>query len=301
MIPNFNTYSLINESISLKDLRYSQKSSYGKVKNDFTSKGYEFLGNITFKVYKFKCPEKYRVILDVVPDDVCDMLSTYSYNYVSAHPRKKSIYIHLWGCDDEQKLIDIFNESAAEDVIPCLTKKGDLYYALYNDDKKYFYFVTAIGSTTTFSDGGALGFSELFIKIRTSGVDEVVSEIDDLKNKYEEEQRLGREKREKEEEERKIRKEKEKEYDKKVELLQKDVDENPEKYEMVSLPPKEIVDALDSDDYFDCGYVEYRQHIYTDPYEKETVMCYVNDYNLTKGYKYEKTIDHSRPGQYWGD
>ena len=55
MIPNFNAYNLINESITLKELSKVNKRnlSYGDMKKGFLSKGYELLGNISLKVLTY--------------------------------------------------------------------------------------------------------------------------------------------------------------------------------------------------------------------------------------------------------
>ena len=48
MIPNFNTYNLINESITLQELSKGNEKnySYGDMKGGFLSKGYEFLNKV---------------------------------------------------------------------------------------------------------------------------------------------------------------------------------------------------------------------------------------------------------------
>ena len=52
----------------------------------------------------------------------------------------------------------------------------------------------------------------------------------------------------------------------------------------------------------DKEYAVYTQHISTDPhYYDETVMCYVNDDELTHGYKFTQVISHKKPGEYVGD
>ena len=52
----------------------------------------------------------------------------------------------------------------------------------------------------------------------------------------------------------------------------------------------------------DKEYAVYTQHISTDPhYYDETVMCYVNNDELSDGYKFEMTISHRKSGGYVGD
>ena len=312
MIPNFNTYNFLKESVSLKEIQKNRKS-YGFVRRDFESKGYEFLGNITVQSSRYSNP-KYDVILDFVPDELCDKIcSKEGKGFLSAMPYKFSIDFSVWGVDDKSKVLTIFDEPVTESVIACITNGGDLYYALYNDEKKYFYFMTAKRDRWSSNDS-PIGFLELYIKIRTSSVDEVKKEIDNYCDEYSERQRAEEEekqrkeeeiriKKEKEEEERRKKKEKEEAYQKRVDVIKADVEENPENYESIkqSELPEEIKKELDSDDYMDSKYVKYVSHGKWDPYDNEQIIVYINDDDLTKGYKYESSISHARPGTYWGD
>ena len=210
-------------------------------------------------------------------------------------------------------MLTIFDEENTEDVIACITNAGDLYYALYNDEKKYFYYMTSKKDRYSSNDS-ARGFLELYIKVRTSSVEEVSKEIDDYCDEYSERQRAEEEERqrkeeerriqkEKEEEERRIKKEKEDAYQKRVDAIKADVEENPENYEMVDSwgLPNEIEKEINSDDYMDSKYVKYVRHGRHDPYDNEQIVVYINDDDLTKGYKYISSISHARPGTYWGD
>lgn len=315
MIPNFNSYNILNESVSLKEIQKNKKS-YGFVKRDFTSKGYECLGNITFESYHRK-NQKYKEVLDVIPDELCDkFFKKATTGFVSGTPNKDYVDVNLWGCDDESKFLSIFMEPNVENVIACITQKGDLYYCLYNDEKKYFYYVTYKKPPYWVNNNGAIsGCFELFVKLRTSSLEEIENELDEYceeyekKKKAEEEERLRKEEerriqREKEEEERRIKKEKEEAYAKRADVIKADAEENPENYEMVDSwggLPKEIEEELKSDNYMDSKYVKYILHGKWDPYDVESIIVYVNDDNLTKGYKYESSINHARPGTYWGD
>lgn len=321
MIPNFNSYNIINESVSLNELQ-KDKSSYGTVKRNFTSKGYECLGNITFE-HRHRKNLKYPEVLDVIPDDLSSRFREKELlGFVSGKAIKDFVDVNLWGTLDEDKFLSVFREPNIENVKACITQKGDLYYCLYNDEKKYFYYVTFKKPAYYINDAGATqGCFELFIKLRTSGIEEIEKEIDDYCDEYperqraeeekkraEEEERLRKEEerriqREKEEEERRIKKEKEEAYEKRVEVIKADVEENPENYEMVDWNglPDEIRDELKSDDYMDSKYVKYVLYGKWDPYDNESIMVYVNDDNLTKGYKYSSSIGHARQGTYWGD
>lgn len=312
MIPNFSTYNILKESVSLKDIQKNKKP-YGVVKRDLTSKGYDFLGNITVQTSRYSNP-KYDVILDFVPDELCQKLSKKeARGFLSSVPYKFSIDFSIWGIDDKSKVLTIFDEENTEDVIACITNAGDLYYALYNDEKKYFYYMTSKKDRYSSNDS-ARGFLELYIKVRTSSVEEVSKEIDDYCDEYSERQRAEEEERqrkeeerriqkEKEEEERRIKKEKEDAYQKRVDAIKADVEENPENYEMVDSwgLPNEIEKEINSDDYMDSKYVKYVRHGRHDPYDNEQIVVYINDDDLTKGYKYISSISHARPGTYWGD
>ena len=173
---------------------------------------------------------------------------------------------------------------------------------LWNNNKKYFYFMT-IDESGPRNNSDAVAFLELFIKIKTSGIDTVNDEVDELYAQYLEEKAKREEKERQRKEEERIQKEKEDTYQARVDAIQVDVKENPDNYVEVDEKdlPQNILDALNSDDYMDTPYAVYMKHISTDPYENETVMCYVNDDELTQGYKFKQIISHARPGTYWGD
>ena len=305
MIPNFNTYNLINESITLQELSKGNEKnySYGDMKRGFLSKGYEFLGNISLKVLTYNC-FSYDEIINVVPDELVSKLSECgSRGYIRTVPEKKYINTNTFGRDyNLDSALKIISEPNIEKVRSCFSKKGDLYYVLWNNDKKYFYFMT-IDESSPNNNNDAVAFLELFIKIKTSGIDTVNDEVDELyaqsleeKAKREEEERQRKEKK-------RIQKEKEAAYQARVDAIQADVEENPDNYVEVKREnlPQSILDALNSDDYMDTPYAVYTKQISKDPYDNETVMCYVNDDELAHGYKFTQVISHKKPGEYVGD
>jgi len=310
MVPNFNSYNFLKESISIKELENGniRNLSYSQMKNGFLSKDYEFLGNISFKVKTFN-NFAYKEIKAVVPDEICDKLyECGGRDYISHKPSKAYLDTHTFGTEGKvDRLLEVLSEPNIEKVKSCFTNKGDLYYVLWNEENKYFYFTTIDSKSYYSSNNDAIGFLEMFIKIRTSGLEEVTKEVDELYDKYLEKQREEEEKRriEKEEEEARTAAEKAKKeaYDARVEALKADVEANPDNYEEIAAQdvPKEIADALKSDDYMDAPYVKYDEFISMSPYDVKTVMRYVNDDNFSKGYKYEVEINCSRPGTYWGD
>ena len=305
MIPNFNAYNLINESIALQELSKGNEKnySYGDMKRGFLSKGYEFLGNISLKVLTYNC-FSYDEIINVVPDELVSKLSECGpREYISAVTEKKYVNTNIFGRDyNRDSALKIISEPNIEKIRSCFSKKGDLYYVLWNNDKKYFYFMT-IDESGPNNNNDAVAFLELFIKIKTSGIDTVNDEVDELYAQYLEEKAKREEKERQRKEEERIQKEKEDAYQARVDAIQVDVKENPDNYVEVDEKdlPQNILDALNSDDYMDTPYAVYMKHISTDPYENETVMCYVNDDELTQGYKFKQIISHARPGTYWGD
>ena len=182
MIPNFNAYNLINESITLQELSKGNEKnySYGDMKRGFLSKGYEFLGNISLKVLTYNC-FSYDEIINVVPDELVSKLSECgSRGYIRTVPEKKYINTNTFGRDyNLDSALKIISEPNIEKVRSCFSKKGDLYYVLWNNDKKYFYFMT-IDESSPNNNNDAVAFLELFIKIKTSGIDTVNDEVDEL-------------------------------------------------------------------------------------------------------------------------
>lgn len=305
MIPNFNAYNLINESITLQELSKGNEKnySYGDMKRGFLSKGYEFLGNISLKVLTYNC-FSYDEIINVVPDELVSKLSECgSRGYIRTVPEKKYINTNTFGRDyNLDSALKIISEPNIEKVRSCFSKKGDLYYVLWNNDKKYFYFMT-IDESGPNNNNDAVAFLELFIKIKTSGIDAVNDEVDELYAQYLEEKAKREEEERQRKEKKRIQKEKEAAYQARVDAIQADVEENPDNYVEVKREnlPQSILDALNSDDYMDTPYAVYTKQISKDPYDNETVMCYVNDDELAHGYKFTQVISHARPGTHWGD
>ena len=305
MIPNFNAYNLINESITLQELSKGNEKnySYGDMKRGFLSKGYEFLGNISLKVLTYNC-FSYDEIINVVPDELVSKLSECgSRGYIRTVPEKKYINTNTFGRDyNLDSALKIISEPNIEKVRSCFSKKGDLYYVLWNNYKKYFYFMT-IDESGHHNNNDAVAFLELFIKIKTSGIDTVNDEVDELYAQYLEEKAKREEKERQRKEKKRIQKEKEAAYQARVDAIQADVEENPDNYVEVKREnlPQSILDALNSDDYMDTPYAVYTKQISKDPYDNETVMCYVNDDELAHGYKFTQVISHKKPGEYVGD
>ena len=128
MIPNFRAYNILNESVTLKELENKNKKhlSYGDIKREFLARGYKFLGNLSVKVKTINA-FAYDEILNVVPDKDNDI---YSW------PDKRYIDASIFGCEHDKDLLEVLAEPYIEKASSCLTKKGDRYYVLWNQEKK---------------------------------------------------------------------------------------------------------------------------------------------------------------------
>ena len=288
MIPNFNAYNLINESITLQELSKGNEKnySYGDMKRGFLSKGYEFLGNISLKVLTYNC-FSYDEIIDVVPDELVSKLSECgSRGYIRTVPEKKYVNTNTFGRDyNLDSALKIISEPNIEKVRSCFSKKGDLYYVLWNNDKKYFYFMT-IDESGPNNNNDAVAFLELFIKIKTSGIDTVNDEVDELYAQYLEEKAKREEEERQRKEKKRIQKEKEAAYQARVDAIQADVEENPDNYVEVDIKnlPQSILDALNSDDYMDTPYAVYTKQNSNADHESGRVLRRVSNVALSHGY-----------------
>ena len=125
MIPNFNAYNLINESITLQELSKGNEKnySYGEMKRGFLSKGYEFLGNISLKVLTYNC-FSYDEIMDVVPDELVSKLRKCGpREYISTVPEKKYVNTNIFGRDyNRDSALKIISEPNIENVRSCFSK-----------------------------------------------------------------------------------------------------------------------------------------------------------------------------------
>lgn len=309
MVPNFNNYNILKESVTLKELAKGNERnlSYGDIKKGFMSKGYEFLGTFTIKAKSINA-FAYDEVLNTIPDELLDKLHKCGNDYLSYVPEKShlsmSMYKQEYGKDvlDEKKFLTYLGAMNIEHVKSCFTKKGDLYYVLWNNENKYFYFAH-IDDSQYISNNNAIGFFELWLKIRTSGIDTVMKEVDELYSEYLEKENQRREEERIENEKKELKKKKEAEYQLKVDAIKDDAEMNPDNYTDIKEEdlPQEIRDAIYSDDYMDSGYAVYIEHGERGPYDIETATFYVNNDELNNGYRFKKQIDHSRPGTYWGD
>lgn len=307
MIPNFNTYNLLNESVTLKNLANGNKRGlgYADIKKGFLSKGYEFLGTLSMKVKTINAyaPDE---ILNTVPDEFIDKLKKCGPGYVTYTPDKSYLDMSIYKQGDDEfdfdKFLSYLASMAIEKVISFFTKKGKLYYALWNPEERYFYFAH-IDDSTSVNNNSAIGFFELWLKIRTSGVDVVKKEIDEEYDKYLMKKSARDEEERARQEEKEAKTRKEKEYQSRVDDIKADVEANPENYVEVEEKdlPAEILDAINSDDYMDSPYAVYVEHGAEDPGGMEQATCYVNNSDLDNGYKFQKLINHRHPGQYVGD
>lgn len=288
-ILKYDEYSKLNEEVSVNSFSEVEINkawaTYGEMKKNFIGRHYTFLGTIYSEI---KTVNAYK-------NDYFDSVIT---------ERIKSVWngnIH-----DETSIsvepndgigYDYFGEiisKSVDEVTSCRTKTGKTYYVIFNRTKKYFYFIYIKYVTPRL---------DLWLRIKTKGEDVVYNEL--LKEKEEREERQ----REREKKEAELRKEKEEkdrihtEYEKQVEILKSDVEENPENYKRVKFDelPDEMKDAF-RNKIEGSGFIEYRvdKHIF-DPYQKFTYDVYMNNVSLSDGYVFEIIVDKGRKDGYVGD
>lgn len=314
MIPNFYDYFLIRESKSLSDLAKgnARNLSYGQIKRNFIGKGYDFLGTI-YMEEKGSGTYKTEEITNAIPEDILAKVDKYGYKagYISKRledVRYLSISIDSDSTEIYNRFHEVLGEPNIDKITSCFTQKQKLYYVLWNEEKKYFYFMRLENRGYLYSSGDhLLAFAELWVKVRTSGVDTVRQEVEDFYDRYAEEDRV---KAEEMENERKAKAEADAHakavqagYDKRSEAVQADAEANPDSYVEVEYEdlPDDVKADIENEDKENVKYVEYIEHGRRDPYDVETATVYVNDDALSRGYKFKRTIDHSKRGTYWGD
>lgn len=180
MVLNFFDYTIIKESKTLREFQKINPNGYvyQQVYDGFESKGYSYFGTIIAQYEEYvDSPEE---IFSVVPDDILELAGKYAhkFNYLSFKPETDGLYFHV---DDVayEKLLPILGDNDIESVNAC-NKGKDLYYVLFNREKKYFYFLNIDSKN---GRHWITGFIELWLKIRNSGVDVVRKELEDIKNK----------------------------------------------------------------------------------------------------------------------
>lgn len=310
MIPKFNDYFLLKESVNLTDYKGNSRNlTFMEMKNKFVATGYDYLGTIFIEgksINAYTCKE----FEEGVPEDIFQIVQKcgVSYHYVSKTPDRSYLSVSISEGNgkvlgDRNKLIKILGEPNIDKISSCYTSKGDLYFVFWNAEKKYFYFLR-ISDKGYISSDHVKGFVELWVKVRTSGVDVIRDEVNEINSKYLEKKRIEQEKEEERKRMETLKKEQEEAYQKRVDVLQADVEANPDNYEEVSYMelPDDVKADINSDDKSNVKYVEYIEIVSPrNPYDKEPCICYVNDDDFTKGYKYESEINCARPGTYWGD
>jgi len=310
MIPQFKDYITLNESkeqLIFKDIEINKRGySYGQIKGSFLARNYQFLGTLFIGQAKYYSRWNFTFMTDQIPEDMlkkmenCENYSDYLYHTINTYNADWSTTV-----EEGEKHGDfhkVLESDNIDKITACYTKTDKLFYVLWNEQHKYFYFLRIKDDATD----GIKGFMDLWIKVRTLGKEDVQKKVDKIYDDYIqdlEQKRKEKEERESDEiRERMLKFVKQKDYERRAELIWQDVQAHPENYESVRRDklPKEILDDINSDSY-DVKYVEYIKHGKWDPYDVEHVTCYINDDDLTKGYKYTAGIDHAEPGTYWGD
>lgn len=300
MILKFGEYTALNEEVavnSFKDIKINKAwGTYAEMIRGFKSSHYDFLGTIFCDrktINAFKSDGFNKAFEGKAKEFKKDFYDTYLSVSLSPEPDNHEAY---------DKFDNILSERNIDEVTSCKTKSGKVFYVFFNrdKDKKYFYFLS------TSYDSEML---EIWLRIRTKGEDVVYDELSEESRKKEEIRKEREELRAKEEEKRRMEAERRKkidsEYKRYVDILKKDVEENPENYEDVKSwgnLPEEIKDAINGD-IKESDFVEYkiRDNEYFNPYGEEKFFVYVNDRRMTKGYTCVSYEGGPKPGQYVGD
>lgn len=286
MILNFSDYNIIKESKTLKEFQKINPNGYAyqQVYDGFKSKGYSYFGTIIAQ-YKqhIDSPEE---IFSVIPDDIFELAGKYAHesNYLSFIPEKDGLYFYVSDVA-YKKLLPILGDNDIESVNAC-NKGSDLYYVLFNKEKKYFYFLNIDAKSGRY---WITGFVELWLKIRNSGVDVVRKELEDIKSAVEERERIEIDKREKE-----------KTYKNIQDAIRDDIETNEDKYEEIESYDKLPVEIKNSIEAKDGKFAKFDRFVDDNP-RGSNYICYINNLDLTQGYKYKYFEKYNPRYGYWGD
>ena len=286
MILKFDEYIKINEEknvSSFKEIKINEHwPTYNLMMKNFTSQkyGYRFLGTIycDWKKYDAYRADGFLNLFSMRLRKVCDDFGE-QYLDVSLEKNKD-------GSITYEEFEEIISKNVDE-VTSCKTNSRKIYYVFFNRKEKYFYFMYVSPMAMVYSDE-----LKVWLRIKTSGEEIVYNEYRKIKE--------FREKRRKEEELEKQRQDKlYKEYRKCVEILEADVEKNPENYKKVYFSdlPKDIQDSWSN--LIESDYVKYKKHINSDPY-RDYYNIYVNKRDLSDGYVFETVEDFYKSG-YTGD
>ena len=192
MIPSFKDYIHINESNISKIMcglkRNIHDYSYDYIKEKFIEKKYEYLGDLeifeNLNNREYKCDE----IVNSVPNDIIDILIKYYKidDYLRESPEIYPTIAFKFSDDNEERFREILSKPYIDKITACNREiqygSDRLYLVLWNDDYKYFYFILLPSSKNV---EGIYGFVELWLKIRTTGIDTVRDEVEKIKIKGE--------------------------------------------------------------------------------------------------------------------
>lgn len=293
MIQSFINYNFINESRTLMDVKHESRG-YGEIKKGFSSKGYKYMGTFFWEnKYKSFYPDE---ISNILTSEMMKLSNIINDNKPNLYDLNINFTYDDDDDDDSKEYFDrlnvICNIKNIEKVISFTTKSGKLFYCFWNDVLKYYYFIH-IKITPSTKDIRNTFIAWLNMKTNPE------SYINELKEKAE----VINQKRKLEYEEIERKNIASKKYDKLVDLIEKDSEENEDKYIEVDRSrdlPQEIQDDLKKPKQ-ERKYAEYVKTIKEDPYYYEDkLMVYINNNELNSGYKYRAISDRGR-GHYWGD
>lgn len=286
MILNFTDYNFINESKTLKEFQKININgyTYHQVFDGFKSRGYTYLGTIIIES-KVTNANPCDEFTSLVPEDIFNIAIKYGKEseYLSHTPSTEQISFYISDVA-YKKLLPIFKDNDVDNITAC-KKSGELYYTLWNKDKKYFYFLRIDSLHIKY---WITGFAELWLKIRTSGIDVVRKELEDIKIECENKER-----------ERIAARERNKKIKDLQDAIRNDIKTNEDKYRDVEKYddlPDEVKNSLENKDgvYAELT-MEWRE---SGPYDWEHRTHYINNSDLSDGYKYNTSVTRQR---YWGD
>ena len=293
MILKFDEYFEINEEKNVKSFDEIEINShwptYGMMKKNFMSVKYRFLGTIycDWKDINRYYNDGFEKVFTERIKEVCDKFTS------------DGLSVTIEENDAGSVTYDEFSEIISknvDEVTSCKTNSGKIYYAFFNRDEKYFYFMYVHPRVMALS-----AKLKLWLRLKTTGEDIVYKELLAEKERREEEKRRAEKRRMEKDIEDKRQKENLKEYEKYVEILKADVEKNPENYKRVDDYvdlPRIVKDSLSH--IIESDYVEYKKSlIKNNPYEYHYDV-YINKRDLSDGYVYE-TYESLVKNGYRGD
>lgn len=188
MLCRFNDHVRINESHSLSELREQNPCghSWKRWSDYFRNLGYSFLGTIYIgsgrqcKAFSQYLPEdllrKARTIVRGMKID------TMIPKYVRYLPPVKCPPVKFYR-GDPVMFRKVLDKGLTDVCTTCITRKGFIYWVFWNDSERYFYYLYP-GEPN--GPANRYDVAELWIRVKTSSLDEVMGEVDEIYNAHQE-------------------------------------------------------------------------------------------------------------------